>query len=555
MLTAAVLDRRQTSFQLSWPAPMTAAGGTVAGYDIRVALVPITSTNFDDTSMTKALTYTGTTPAAPGHADGSVASGLRVETPYYFAVVGKDGTGTRGTIMATTTAVTAPMLTTVLSGMAGDTAGADVNGVGDFGRPAGSAFTSDGLSDLLVGSNAGTHAYLFFGTSNGYSTTPSVTFTGAVSGFGSSITDAGDIDGDGLDDIAIASPSDGNGKVFIYSRKNPPASWNTTTPITSWPAALTDLQANYVISGTAALMGKMYIRTLARAGNFDGTGFDDLAIGYPLPFAGMGSVFIVKGRSAFASITLPDATNAIEIDGSATMQEFGFRMLDIGQFYPSPAGPTLLVSAAATGDRVFAFKGQSPTGILTDSQSDDSVVSTTNLYGFSLGFLGSVGSSAGAVSIGSTIGNFVDVNFGTAASGPFLGTAGGAPAPSVHFTDSTVGNSFGVINFGSAIAGKTQTSSLIGGDAVPDLVLAGQSEVGQPIYIVDGSALATLPATVDVGTQTGLASPVVKLKGLLPSDWNGFTVGTPIPDSNGDGYPDFAVGESSTGAGRAVVFY
>src|SRR4029077_17835177 len=100
---------------------------------------------------------------------------------------------------------------------------------------------------------------------------------------------------------------------------------------------------NYVISGSAALMGKMSPRILASAGNFDSQNADDLAIGCPLPFAGMGSVFIVKGRSAFASITLPDAANAIEIDGTATGQEFGFRMLSIGPFYAG-AGPTLLVS-------------------------------------------------------------------------------------------------------------------------------------------------------------------------------------------------------------------
>ena len=43
--------------------------------------------------------------------------------------------------------------------------------------------------------------------------------------------------------------------------------------------------------------------------------------------------------------------------------------------------------------------------------------------------------------------------------------------------------------------------------------------------------------------------------GAMPSDWNGYSNGTIIPDSDGDGYGDFAVGEvTSSRAGRVVVF-
>src|SRR6185295_1064759 len=91
---------------------------------------------------------------------------------------------------------------------------------------------------LLVGANGGGHAYLFMGASTGYAATPTVTFTGATTGFGDAIVNAGDLDGDG--------------KIFIYSRKSPPASWGSTT---AWPATLTDAQANYTISTDASFMG------------------------------------------------------------------------------------------------------------------------------------------------------------------------------------------------------------------------------------------------------------------------------------------------------------
>jgi hypothetical protein len=95
---------------------------------------------------------------------------------------------------------------------------------------------------------------------------------------------------------------------------------------------------------------------------------------------------------------------------------------------------------------------------------------------------------------------------------------------------------------------------------VGDLVVAGQSESGNPIYIVDGAAIATMAANVDVSTAaaaTTLQSSVIKVVGPIPfSGWGGYATGTPIPDSNGDGTADFAVGEfTATTAGRVVVFY
>jgi hypothetical protein len=46
------------------------------------------------------------------------------------------------------------------------------------------------------------------------------------------------------------------------------------------------------------------------------------------------------------------------------------------------------------------------------------------------------------------------------------------------------------------------------------------------------------------------------ISGRMPSAWAGYTVGSIIPDSNGDGYGDFAVGEFTTSTvGRVVVFY
>jgi hypothetical protein len=555
-LTAEVLDRRQTSFQLRWPAPAAGGGGAVASYDIRVAKVGITSANFDDPAVTRVVPWTGT-PAAPGAAQAVVASGLNIEQPYYFAVAGKDAGGTRGTILATGTPVQATFLTTTLSGTGTDGIGLDIDGSGDFGG-AGRAFAADGYSDLIVGNTGGTRVYVYFGSASGYSTTPSITITGTLVNFGQAVVNAGDLDGDNLDDIAIASPGDGNGRVFIFSRKNPPASWGTTN---SWPAALTEAQANYTLTADATFAGganSIFRRAMTRLGNFDGTGTSDLAIGFRLRNAMVGGVVIVKGSATFASRTIPDAAGStIQIDGMVASGQLGISVVGIGQFFAG-AGPALVVSAPMAS-AAYAFRGQAPAAALTTANADDSVVNTptTEQYGINLGFLGPLGGSPGALTIASTMGKYVDVHLGTAASGPFLGAAGGAPSATVRLVNALSGNSFGLINLGGGIEGTSNVVSFIGGDNVPDLIVAGQSEADVPLYIVNGAAIPAMSGMVDVSAaQSAVVPSVVKVAGRLPTGFTAFATAAAIVDSNRDGYADFAVGESAfNAAGRVVVFY
>jgi hypothetical protein len=552
-LSADVADRRQTSFQLSWTAPAASYGGAVWTYQVRFARDLITAGNFDDTTKTSPAPYAAV-PANPGQADGVLVQGLDIETDYFFAVAAVDAFGNRSTIVATTVAVRAKFNVTILSGMAMDNSGFDLNGSADLGTAGTLAFQPDGRSDLMVGATAAKTVYVFFGTATGYTATPSITITGSTTGFGRSVADAGDLDGDGLDDLAITSPNDNGGRVYIFSRKNPPASWGSTT---SWPAALTDAQANYVITSTGALAGSMTGRGLARLGDFDGGGGDDLAISYNSANALNGSVVIVKGGASFGSRTLPDATNAIEIDGAVAGGAFGAATLGIGKFLPS-AGTTLLVTASVAGTS-YAFGGHAPAGgVMTSDAADDSTAgSGTDRYGAPIAYLGPLGSSPGAFALAAVQGRYVDVELGTAATGPFLGAAASAPAPSVRFVDALAGNSFGVVAFGSGVRGTSQVKSFIG-DATPDLVLAGQAEQNNAIYIVNGSVLGSLSGMIDVSTPSMATIPgTVRLVDKLPADWgNGYTTGALINDLDGDGHADFAIGEFvSAKPGRVAVFY
>src|ERR1700690_487908 len=80
MLTGRVLDRRTTLFELVWTAPSN-NGAAVSGYQVRYAKEPITTANFDDTTVTTAVAYTGT-PKAPGDTDGMTVKAY-IENGYY----------------------------------------------------------------------------------------------------------------------------------------------------------------------------------------------------------------------------------------------------------------------------------------------------------------------------------------------------------------------------------------------------------------------------------------------------------------------------------------
>jgi Fibronectin type III domain/FG-GAP-like repeat/FG-GAP repeat len=550
-LGAAVSNRRETSFQLSWTAPAASSGGPVSTYQIRYARLPITPGNFDDANVASPAPYTAN-PAAVGQPDVVLVRGLNIETDYYFAVAAVDASGKRSAIAALATPTRANFLTTILSGTGTDNSGFDLNGSGDFGTTGTRLFTSDGFSDLIVGATAATHVYVYFGGASGYSTTPSITFTGSVAGFGRSVANVGDIDGDGRDDIAIASPNDTGGKVFIFSRKTPPASWGSTT---TWPSALSDTQANYVISTPGSVTGAITGRGVQRLGDFDGDGYDDLAIGYSEANANLGAVIVVKGGTTFASRT-PDTTNAIQFNGTVAGGAFGAAVMGMGKIYRAAPGTTMVVTASVAGAS-YAFAGAAGSVVAATSANDSTVGSGADRYGTPIGYLGPLGTSPAAFTLGANTGKYVELHIGTDAAGPFLGTPGGAPAPSIRFVDQASGNSFGVISIGSGILGMPLAVSFIG-DALPDLVLAGQGETGNRIYLVSGAVLTTLSGTVDVTTPIAKNVPgIVSMANKLPADWgNGYTTGCVIVDANGDMHGDFAIGEFvSSGPGRVAVFF
>jgi hypothetical protein len=296
---------------------------------------------------------------------------------------------------------------------------------------------------------------------------------------------------------------------------------------------------------------------MARLGDFNGDGVDDFAIGADQFNGFVGRVVIVFGKVGFGSIALPDATNTMTIDGDSTLTTplFGYRVQGLGHFYSTSSGTTLAVSAVGSGTgagsegRLYAFHGQGAGGsAITAASADNSFVGPAlNAHvGLALANLGPVMSSA--PSLGS--GNALDTVSNAGASGNtfvFGGTSATGPFVTPLVLSQPNGTRSGIAVIGGGVSGRNVTYSLIG-DAKPDVVVIPQGAT--KFDIVDGAIVPGLTSPVNSTSSAAVSVPV-------PTGWGqtGEDEGRLIPDINGDGYSDFAVGNASNAIPGAVAVY
>ena len=155
--------------------------------------------------------------------------------------------------------------------------GTDTTQTENFGFSVASAgdVNADGFSDVIVGdpqysgADLGA-AFVFLGTANGPSTVPSTTLEGTQfhAAFGYSVAGAGDVNGDGYDDVIVGAPffnvgtgSDQDGKISVFY--GGPSGVGTT------PA--------YELAQLIAT-GRNMGRTVAGIGDVNGDGFGDIGI-------------------------------------------------------------------------------------------------------------------------------------------------------------------------------------------------------------------------------------------------------------------------------------
>ncbi len=219
-----------------------------------------------------------------------------------------------------------------------DRLGRSVSSAGDV--------NGDGIDDLVIGApyaDGGTayygdkpgDAYVVFGTTEGFEPELDLTALDGSNGFtisgldegdrlGISVSSAGDVNGDGIDDIIIGASGAGRGgETYVLFGSNDEFSSNLD---------LTTLDGSNGFTISSIDESDSLGRSVSSAGDFNGDGFDDLIIGAPYADSSSydsseGKVYLLFGKSdgfePGIDLTQLDAKDGLVISGLDGSDFFG----------------------------------------------------------------------------------------------------------------------------------------------------------------------------------------------------------------------------------------
>jgi hypothetical protein len=222
-------------------------------------------------------------------------------------------------------------------------------------------FNGDGFDDVIVGDGGRSH-YIVFGKSGGFSREIDVGQLGAAEALridetgGRVVAGAGDVNGDGLDDVLIGT---GDDCFLVFGQRE--------TSGTIHPGSLDGTNGFKVASSSGV---GFFGFGVSGAGDINNDGFDDLIIGASLtdrqraPDAG--AAYVIFGRvTGFAPVLFIEdlnGNNGFRLDGVDSMDFAGSSVSGAGDInadgfddvlvaapYASPGGTTYLVYGRAEG--------------------------------------------------------------------------------------------------------------------------------------------------------------------------------------------------------------
>ena len=458
-----------------------------------------------------------------------------------------------------------------------DASGFSVSGAGDI--------NGDGLDDLIIGSPYADRvnytvgsAHVVFGSSSGFSSPTDLGSLNGSNGFemtnqvGSdqvarSVSNAGDVNGDGIDDVIVgAAYSDPNGNgnagrsyVLFGSDTGFPAEFDLNT---------LDGSDGFSINGEAGYDESGF--SVSTAGDVNGDDIDDLIIGAPDADPNgsySGRSYIVFGTdSGFSSeLELSSLSGSIgfAMNGETAYDGSGYSVSTAGDFNGDGfddvviGAPGAMGNASGSGRSYLVFGGA---GVHTDSLD---LGQLAGFKGFIMDGQGMSDDTGISVSAAGDFNNdgFDDLIIG--ADGATVNGQGRSGRSYIVFgTDQLISTplNLGALNGSNGIIiqgdpGEDESASLgrsvhgagdINGDGIDDVII-GAPEAGVypdrtgKSYVVFGTDLA-LPAVLDINTLDGINGLV--LNGEDNYDYSGHAVSA-AGDINGDGIDDLVVGSYS----------
>jgi len=346
---------------------------------------------------------------------------------------------------------------------------------------------------------------------------------------GFSVAGAGDVNGDGYDDILIGAPGindgggSGIGKTYLVFGKE--SGWNRDINISMANASfIGEYEDDY--SGIS----------VAGAGDVNGDGFDDILIGAPGDGAA-GHTYLILGKASGwtknTSLSKADASfigdiggesSGTAVAGAGDVNGDGFDDILIGAYRYSGShenqGQTYLIFGKASG---WAKN-------ISLSKADATFIGTSDFYttGSSVAGIGDVnGDGYDDILIGTYDANYTYLIFGKA--------SGWAKDTSLFHADASFVSPRIGSNAGFSIAGVGD----VNGDGYDDILIGAYYEsIGFPMT---GTTYLILGKTSGWSLNTSLANADASFIGEHPDDYSGYSV-IGAKDVNGDGYDDFLVG-------------